>query len=326
MTEIIGITSSFFAVIALGAFTKHIGLFDEKSSQIFSNFAFYIALPPLIIISIMANPVKGHINFDYIVTFEIATLIIFLFSYIVARFIFKLNGSVNSIFALNATFSNYGYIGIPLVILLFGQEAILPASLILVFDIAFVLALVAIFSINFDNTSVFLNLINAFKSILKNPVIISCVIGLILSFYGINLGKVPKETLNILSGAAVPTALFAIGIIIVSKKVEKAYSELIFISFVKLIIHPLLVILLFLFWSTDKLKMLDIMWIQVAIIFSCLPVAANVFPVSQYYKSYVTKTSSAIIVTTIISVVTIPIVLLLVTNENIFNFLWLPFF
>jgi predicted permease len=43
MTEIIGITSSFFAVIALGAFTKLIGLFDEKSSQIFSNFAFYIA-------------------------------------------------------------------------------------------------------------------------------------------------------------------------------------------------------------------------------------------------------------------------------------------
>ena len=83
MAEIIGITSSFFAVIALGAFTKRIGLFDEKSSQIFSNFAFYIALPPLIIISIMANPVKGHINFDYIVTFEIATLIIFLFSYIV---------------------------------------------------------------------------------------------------------------------------------------------------------------------------------------------------------------------------------------------------
>ena len=123
-----------------------------------------------------------------------------------------------------------------------------------------------------------------------------------------------------------PTALFAIGIIIVSKKVEKAYSELIFISIVKLIIHPLLVILLFLFWSSDTLKMLDIMWMQVAIIFSCLPVAANVFPVSQYYKSYVSKTSSAIIVTTIISVVTIPIVLLLVTNENIFLFSMASFF
>ena len=41
-------------------------------------------------------------------------------------------------------------------------------------------------------------------------------------------------------------------------------SELIFISFIKLIIHPLLVILLFVFWSTDSLKMLDLMWIQVA--------------------------------------------------------------
>ena len=86
MTEIIGITSSFFAVIALGAFTKYIGLFDEKSSQIFSNFAFYVALPPLIITSIMNNQVSGIINFDYIIRFEIATLIIFLFSYFFGPF------------------------------------------------------------------------------------------------------------------------------------------------------------------------------------------------------------------------------------------------
>ena len=61
--------------------------------------------------------------------------------------------------------------------------------------------------------------------------------------------------------------------------------------------------------------------INIAIIFSCLPVAATVFPVSQYYKAYVLKTSSAIIVTTVISILTIPIVLLLVTNKNVYNFL-----
>ena len=325
MFEILSITTSFFAIIALGAFTKYIGLFDEKSSQIFSNFAFYVALPPMIITSIMANPIKGLINFDYIVRFEIATLIIFILSYTVAKFIFKLKSNENSVFALNATYSNYGYIGLPLVLLLFGQKAIVPAAIILVFDIAFVLALVAVFSTNFNNTSGFLNFINALKSIIKNPVIISCVIGLLLSFYELNLGKIPEETLNILSGAAVPTALFAIGIIIVSKSVEKAYSELIFISFIKLIMHPLLVILLFVFWSSDSLEMLDIMWLQVAIIFSCLPVAATVFPVSQYYKAYVLKTSSAIIVTTVISILTIPIVLLLVIDKNIYNFLQLLF-
>ena len=183
MFEILGITASFFAIIALGAFTKYIGLFDEKSSQIFSNFAFYVALPPMIITSIIANPIKGLINFDYIVRFEIATLIIFILSYTVAKFIFKLKSNENSVFALNATYSNYGYIGLPLVLLLFGQKAIVPAAIILVFDIAFVLALVAVFSTNFNNTSGFLNFINALKSIIKNPVIISCVIGLLLSVF-----------------------------------------------------------------------------------------------------------------------------------------------
>ena len=321
MLEILGITASFFAIIALGAFSKYIGLFDEKSSQIFSNFAFYVALPPMIIISIIANPIKGLLNFDYIVRFEIATLIIFIFSFAVAKFIFNLKSNENSVFALNATYSNYGYIGLPLVLLLFGQKAILPAAIILVFDIAFVLALVAVFSTKFDNLSPFLNFINALKSILKNPVIISCVIGLLLSFYELNLGKIPTETLNILSGAAVPTALFAIGIIIVSKSVEKAYSELIYISFIKLIMHPIIVILLFVFCSTDSLKMLDIMWIQVAVIFSCLPVAATVFPISQFYKAYILKTSSAIIVTTIISMITIPCILWIVNNENFVNLL-----
>ena len=321
MLDILSITLTFFAIIALGAFTKYIGLFDEKSSQIFSNFAFYVALPPMIITSIIANPIKGLINFDYIVRFEIATLIIFVFSYMVAKFIFKLKNSDNSVFALNATYSNYGYIGLPLVLLLFGQKAVLPAALILVFDIAFVLTLVAVFSTKFNNPSAFLNFLNALKSIIKNPVIISCVIGLLLSFYELNLGKISTDTLNILSGAAVPTALFAIGIIIVSKSVEKAYSELIFISFIKLIMHPLLVILLFVFWSTDSLKMLDIMWIQVAVIFSCLPVAATVFPISQFYRVYILKTSSAIIVTTIISIVTIPCILWIVNNDNFSNLL-----
>ena len=74
---------------------------------------------------------------------------------------------------------------------------------------------------------------------------------------------------------------------------------------------------MFLFWSTAKVKMFDIMWIQVAIIFSCLPVAATVFPVAQYYKSYISKTSSAIIVTTILSIITIPAVLFLTNIENI---------
>ncbi len=87
MFEILVITASFFAIISLGAFTKYVSLFD-KSSQLFYNLAFYVALPTMIITSIMANPIKGLINFDYIVRFEIATLIIFILSYTIAKFIF----------------------------------------------------------------------------------------------------------------------------------------------------------------------------------------------------------------------------------------------
>ena len=94
---------------------------------------------------------------------------------------------------------------------------------------------------------------------------------------------------------------------------------------VKLTIHPLLVILVYFVRAKDELELIDIMWIQVAIIFSCLPVAATVFPIFQYYRVYVLKTSSAIIVTTVISILTIPIVLHLVINKNIYNVFQLLF-
>jgi malonate transporter and related proteins len=49
----------------------------------------------------------------------------------------------------------------------------------------------------------------------------------------------------------------------------------------------------------------DPLWATVAILGASLPVAANVFIVAKQYDTYVDRTSSAILVSTIVSVVTV---------------------
>ena len=57
---------------------------------------------------------------------------------------------------------------------------------------------------------------------------------------------------------------------------------------------------------------MDILWVKVAIIASCLPVAANVFMLSQFYERYSGRTASAILASTVMASITTPITLYLV--------------
>jgi predicted permease len=71
-----------------------------------------------------------------------------------------------------------------------------------------------------------------------------------------------------------------------------------------LIVHPLLVALFFL-----GIPGQDPLWIKVAILSSCLPVAANVFMLANHYGAYTGRTASAILVSTVFASTTVPVFL-----------------
>jgi malonate transporter len=86
--------------------------------------------------------------------------------------------------------------------------------------------------------------------------------------------------------------------------VRAAAGEVTAISLLKLIVHPLLVAFFFL-----AIPGQDPLWIKVAILSSCLPVAANVFMLANHYGAYTGRTASAILVSTVFASTTVPIFL-----------------
>jgi predicted permease len=77
-------------------------------------------------------------------------------------------------------------------------------------------------------------------------------------------------------------------------------AEVSYMTFFKLFVPPAAM-----WFATTRLFDIDPLWAIVAILGASLPVAANVFIVARQYDTYVERVSSAILVSTIVSTVTV---------------------
>jgi malonate transporter and related proteins len=82
-------------------------------------------------------------------------------------------------------------------------------------------------------------------------------------------------------------------------------AEVSYMTFMKLALHPAA-----LFFTTTVIFSVDPLWTTAALLGAALPIAANVFIVARQYDVYVTRTSSAILVSTALSMVSVSALLL----------------
>ena len=311
MVEILTITTPFFIIIFLGSLSCKLGWFSDENGRTLAHFAFFVVLPPFMFIAITSSPVTEKLDLSFLLQYEISTIIIFSIGAIVGRRLFGLKGSEPAMFGLNSTMPNYGYIGVPLCLLAFGTEAAMPMALILVGDTIILLTLAAVSSAQSETQSLKVSLKQMIFSMARNPLLLSVLVGLLAVSLDYSLPKTPYLLLEILAGAAAPTALFALGITLVGQPILSVKFELSFLVISKLFLHPLLTAVIFLSWPLLGFGTSDLVWIKVAILFSCLPIAANVYALSQFYIAYQGRTATAIMFTTILASVTVPLTLFL---------------
>ena len=100
--------------------------------------------------------------------------------------------------------------------------------------------------------------------------------------------------------AAVPAALFAIGVTLYAQPMRTAAGELSAICLVKLIVHPLAVV----FIATSDIFGLTRDEVAIAVLLSALPVANNVFLIATRYETRPNRISGAILFSTSLALIT----------------------
>ncbi len=300
-------TLPFFGLIGLGYLAARLKFFSEEASAHLTKFVFYFAL------SAMLFRFSASLSFSEIFDPRLAAAYLWGTAFVygigmAVAFLRGLDTPTAAIEAQCAAIGNTGFLGVPMLALLLGQEAIGPIILILAIDlIVFSSALTILVTGARGGVRGLALLRTVGLGLLKNPMIMSISAGLLVSASGQSLPAPLEEFVATLGAAATPGALFAIGASLASKSAERLQIAA-WLSFAKLILHPLFVALgAFVFFRTDSFDAV------VAVSAAALPVAGNVFILAQHYGIAPQRVSASILISTAASIVTVSAIIAVVT-------------
>ncbi|MBT8410554.1 MAG: AEC family transporter [Octadecabacter sp.] len=307
MWEIFLQTLPFFALIGLGYGAGRTGFFTPEATAYLTKFVFYFALSAMLF-RFSANLTLADI-FDW--PFVLAYLWGTMFVYLLATGVALLrNRGIEeaAVEAQCAVIGNVGFLGIPMLVLLLGEEAVGPVMLVLAVDLIVFGSLIVILITGSRDGRMSLGVLRTVGvGLLKNPMIVSITLGLIVSSLGLPIPKPANEFLALLGAAATPGALFAIGASLASKSAERV-AVAGWLSFAKLVLHPLAVA-----FAALVMLPVDPYAAGVMITAAALPVAGNVYILAQHYGVAPSRVSASILISTAASVVTVAAVIALVT-------------
>lgn len=304
MTPVVTVVLPVFAIILSGYAAGRLKLLGQGSSEALNGFVYYVALPVLFFSSMATVEPTKIFNWGFLGAYGGGQAITFVVGMIAARVFFGGRLAENSIFGMSSIFGNTGYMGIPLAMVAFGEIGTFPAILATVFKSSVVIAIVTVL-IEADirrGDAAGRMARDVAMALLKNPMVTSAAAGIAWSFTGLGLAAPVETFCRILGAAAGPCALFAIGLFLVGKPIRKDLGEVGGMVALKLLIHPLVT-----WWLAFKVFDLDPLWATVAVVMAALPAGANCFVIASRYGLYVQRASTAILLSTVISVATVSV-------------------
>lgn len=283
--EVIQPTLSVFLIIGLGylfASFKRINFGD------FTTILLYLTTPCLVLTSLTKIKIE---TVDILYLFSGALFVICSMG-IIANFIIR-NIDGNPVgFYLPTMFMNSGNMGLPTVLLTFGEEGLLKAIIYFV-------------TVGFSHFTLGIYLISGEKrlrEVFSLPLIYAFVSGLLLNMLNINLPHFIAKPLEMLGNASIPLMLLSLGYFL--KQIKKVPIKMAFFAALLRIGGGFLLSLIFvsIFNPATLIK-------KVIILQSCMPSAVINFIFSERYKCNQELVASTIFISTLMSFFTTPIVI-----------------
>ena len=308
MSAILNIIAPVFALILVGYGVARTPKWTPDATRYFNNFVFYVALPTLLFGKLASGEAFDGVEPLIVAAYFGGALISMGLLIVFARLAFDLTGEERALLGMGAGFSNTVLLGLPLIVLTFGDAALGPITTMIAFNTLILLPttilLVEIARGRRDRKSAARIALAPLATMIRNPILIAIVTGALWSFTGVGLALPLERFIGLLSGAAGPCALFVLGASLAEYKLAGQPAETAAMTVAKLVVHPVLVWLL-----CTQVFALDDLTTGVATMMAAVPVGATVFTVAQQYRVFVGPVTSAILISTGISAGTLAVVI-----------------
>jgi predicted permease len=302
MVDILNLALPYFGLIFIGfACGKTKGL-PEAGLAWMNFFLLYVSLPALLFRIMSETPFSELNNPPFLIATTLATVSAFVLAMVAGRIIGELSLRKATMAGLAGAYGNIGYMGPGLALAVLGARAAAPTALIFCCDSIFLFTIVPLLMALTDREHPsFLHAIGiAARQIVMNPLIMSAVLGALVAAFHIPLPTSLDRTLLFLQNAAAPTALFVLGVTVALRPFDRVPWEVPGVIAIKLLIHPLIVFGLMLFFGPFAQP-----WAATAVLMAALPPALNVFVIARQNNTWIEPASVAVLIGTFASVVTL---------------------
>ncbi len=286
-----------FMIFFAGFVGQKVVGFDIKS---LSSVALYIMSPFLAFRTFYVNELT--VEYFYILLFCLILMFALMFIVWITAYFTKATKQQMSAMMLGGAFMNSGNYGAPIVLFALGAVGFDYAVIMMVFQ-SFLMNTFGLFFASLGGKEG-ASWKASLRRVIRMPVIHGALAGIILQLFSINIPGPFMEAVSLIANASIPTVMLVLGMqlaVITRKRV--AYRYVTSVTFIRMIVSPILAAIILSFLPISTLLK------SVLIIQASMPAAANTTMFAIQFGTEPDLVSFTTLVTTIISIVTIPIVL-----------------
>jgi predicted permease len=305
--HVVTLTAPLFALIALGYLLSTRGRWPAAAADALTRFVFSIAVPVLLFKLMSGFGSLPPVDPRLLIAYFGGCLLVFVVGRMVAFWGFGMDGAGQSLFALGGIFSNNVLLGIPLAKLTLGEAAIPAFSLVLLFN-ALLLWTLCTVSVEWARHGEFsaAGIGTTAREVVTNPIVAGILLGTAWSYTGRTLPAVIDQTLTLITQAAVPLSLIALGMGLAQFGVRAGWRESLAITAIKLVLQPLTV------FALARLLRLPERELQAIVLMAGLPVGANVYLMSRQFDTLEGPIAASLVLSTAIASASTPLLLVLI--------------
>ena len=286
-------------LLVAGVIAGKAGVMDEESSRRFTSFNLLIPQSCMILSSILGADLQLSVGrvFAILGTGVVMYAILVAIGMLVPQ-IYRCKPADKGLYSFMTIFGNVGFMGIPVAKYLLGEEAALYAALL---NIPFnVLAYT--FGIALLNSKGNKEPIN-WKLLVNAPLIISGLCVILLCFH-VHLTGALGRAIGLLGDMILPSSMIIIGATLGRQKLKEVFGDWRVYLFapMRLVVVPVVL------WAILHLFVHEPVFLGTMTLQGAMPVAAFATMLSIQYGGNVEMASKTVLVTTVLSVVTIPLV------------------
>ncbi len=292
-----------FAVIVTGWLVGYAGYLSRSLSEALIHFAYNIAMPALLIVTIAQEPSRSLIDWRFLAAFGGGSLLSFVLVFGVMSVASSQSLASRTMYGMAASMTNTGFVALPVLQAIYGPRAVLPAAIATVFVavVMFPIAVVLLEHDKRDEHGAAASPMVTAKHVVLNPLVISTLIGMLLSVLGLRMPGPVAAYFGILADALTPCALFAIGLGLSMDGLRANLGQASTLSAIKLVIMPLIV------YGLSLWLRLDPLYAIAGVICAAVPTAKTVYILAGEYHREEMMVASTVSLTTLASVISLPV-------------------